>query len=244
VKIVVRVVALFLLVAVGARAQMSTKSELPGANGDPTDAAVRHQSHTMGQSLDAFAGHLDDPDPGRRLEAVRLLEQSVDPKANQYLIRAVDNPDVRIAAFAVDALGKRAAKEASETLSEKLFLAGTSSALRQHILAALGRIRDPASARRVLAFAQGESDAELRAAAIRAVGDIGDPSIRDEVRRLGDAETDPRLKTLFEDAVTKISAQGSPGRGVDADSLSKFSHSEGTSGDPSAVPTAVFSAPR
>jgi hypothetical protein len=181
----------------------------------------------MGQSVEEFARHLDDSDPVRRLEAVRLLAAAGDPKASQYLIGAVDNPDVRVSAFAVDSLGKRAAKEASEILADKLFLPGTSSGLCQHILVALGTIRDPTSARRVVAFAQGQTDPELRATAIRVIGDIGNDSVRDDLQRLSETETDPRVKGLFQDAIAKMSSQGTSAPGVGAGSLSTFSHSEG-----------------
>lgn len=222
--------AWLLLAAVPARSQLSTTGEFPnrhaGASQDPTDAAVRYQASSMGRTIEEWARHLDDPDPGRRLEAVRLLAESGDPKANPYLTRAVDNPDPRVATLAVDYLGKLGAKEASDVLTDKLFFAGINSALRQHILAALGKIRDPASARRVLDFAQGEADPELRAMAIRVVGEIGDDSVRADVERLGDAERDPKLKMLLQDALAKIETHRAPSRSADGDSLSKFSHSE------------------
>jgi HEAT repeat protein len=221
-------IALLLLAAVPARAQMSTTGEYPnrhqGASQDPTDPAVRYQKSSMGMALEDWARHLDDPDHERRLEAVRLLAGSGDPKATQYLTRAVDNPDPRVATLAVDSLGKLAAKEASDVLCGKLFMANTSPALRQHILAALGRIRDPASARRILTFAQGESNPDLRATAIRVLGEIGDDSVRDDVHKLSETETDPKLKTLLEEAEANLAAHRSGSVGTD--SVTTFSHSE------------------
>ena len=224
------VVAITIALLAGApltsRAQMSTRSEVPGRDGDPTDAGVRNQKATIGRSLEEFASHLDDSDPGRRLEAVRLLAVSLDPKATQYLTRAVDNPDPRVATFAVDALGKRGAKEASETLCEKLFIGGENPAFRGHVLAALGRIRDPSSARRVLAFAENEPDPELRAAAIRVIGDIGDDSVRGDVQRLGEAEKDSALKALWQESTSKLRGMPAPERGVGVDSESRSSRGE------------------
>ena len=98
--------------------------------------------------------------------------------------------------------------------------------MRLHILAALGRIRDPASARRVLIFAQGETDPEVRATAIHVIGEIGDGSVRDDLQKFGETETDPKVKTLLQDAVAKIAGHGAPGGTLQTDPPSKFSHSE------------------
>jgi HEAT repeat protein len=221
-------IALVLLAAFPAQSQLSTSSELPyrnpGSTQDPTDAGVRRQNSTMGRTLDEWGRRLDDADPGKRLEAVRLLGESGDPKANQYLVRAADSPDDRVATAAIDSLGKLGAKEASDALAEKLFLTGTNPALRQHILVALGRIRDPGTARRVLDFSREERDPNLRAVAIRVLGEIGDNSVRNDVEKLTEAETDPRLKTLLQDALARMAVQGSPSRG-EVELPSKFSHS-------------------
>src|SRR5262249_39045600 len=197
----------------------------PASPQDPTDIGVRHQNSTMGRTITEWARHLDDADPSQRLEAVRLLAGSGDPKANEFLIRAMDNPDERVATAAVDSLGKLGAKEASDVLAERLFLAGTSAASRQHILVALGRIRDPGSARRGLDFAQAEPDPDLRAVAIRVIGEIGDDSVRSDVQKLSESETDPRLKTLMQDAVAKMAVRQGSAHG-EAQLPSKFSHSD------------------
>lgn len=228
--VVLVTLALWLLAESPGRAQLSTSSHLPnqfsGATKDPADVSVRYQKGTMGETIEEWARHLEDPDPGRRLDAVRLLAESGNPTANQYLIRAIDNPDAAVATSAVDSLGKLAAKEACDMLSEKLFLASTNAVLRQHILVALGRIRDPASARRVLAFAQGEADPKVRATAIRVVGEIGDETVHDDLQKFSETETDPKLKSLLQDAQAKIAVHRAGSGTVETDSLSKFSHSE------------------
>jgi HEAT repeats len=226
--VVLSSIALVLFSGVPARSQLSTSGEMPYRNPastqDPTDVGVRHQNSEMGRTIEEWARRLDDADPSKRLEAVRLLAGSGDPKANEFLIRAVDNPDVRVATAAVDSLGKLGAKDASDVLAERLSMAGTNAASRQHILVALGKIRDPGSARRVLDFAQTEPDPELRAVAIRVIGEIGDDSVRNDVQKLSEAETDPRLKTLMQDAVAKMAMRGSPSHGG-VELPSKFSHS-------------------
>jgi HEAT repeat protein len=208
--------------------QMSTSSELPYHNSaavqDPTDYGVRDQNAKMGRTIEDWARHLDDPDPVKRLEAVRLLATSGKPQANEFLIRAVDNRDPRVATFAVDSLGKLGIGEASEVLVERLSTQGTSTT-RQHILVALGKIRDPKTAKRVLDFAQVERDPDVRAVAIRVLGEIGDDSVRSGIEKLSESETDPRLKALMQEVVGKMTVPKGPAQG-EVKSSATFSHSE------------------
>jgi HEAT repeat protein len=178
----------------------------------------------MGRTIQDWARHLDDVDPTKRLEAVRLLAESGKTEANEFLIRAVDNRDPRVATAAVDSLGKLGVREASEVLVERLSTVGTSTT-QQHILVALGRIRDPESARRVLDFAQAQRDPEVRAVAIRVLADIGDASVRDGVEKLSESETDPRLKALMQEVVAKMTVPKGPAQGETKPSVT-FSHSE------------------
>jgi HEAT repeat protein len=150
--------------------------------------------------------------PTVRLEAVKLLAESNDPKADEYLMQAVDNSDLRVAATAVDALGKLEAKDAASFLAEHLAMASTSAGLRQRILVALGRIKDPKPGRDVLSFVQAESDPELKSLGIRVLGEIGDESIRADLRGLAARENNPDAKRLLEDAEAKIAARGTPNR--------------------------------
>jgi HEAT repeat protein len=223
-----RVLAIVLLSALGAAAQMSTLGDYPvhnrGASQDPTDAAVRYQSHALGKNPDEWAKHLDDTDPAKRLEAVKLLAKTGDATCERYLIEAVDNKDPRVATLAVDTLGKMASRDAAPVLSQKLLLNGSNAGFRNHVLAALGQIRDPSTARSVLAFAEAEKDPELRAAAIRALGEIGDDSIRGDLQRVAESENDPATKSLWQESISKIAVHGSTG---EARSTAAFSHTEG-----------------
>jgi hypothetical protein len=68
----IAVVVLLRLASIPAHSQMSTDKE---------DATARYQNDTMGRTIDDWARHLEDRDPGRRLQALRLLGESIDPKA-------------------------------------------------------------------------------------------------------------------------------------------------------------------
>ena len=181
----------------------------PTGSEDPTDATVRHQKSTMGLTVDEWARHLDDTDAAGRLEAVKLLAESGDAKANAPLMRAVEDGDPRVASLAIDALGKKRVKEASDMLSERLVLSGVSAEQRTHILGALARIRDPGSAKSVVSFAESGSEPELRAMAIRLVGEIGDGSAVSDLQRMSEAERDPKMSALLRDAIARINARES-----------------------------------
>ena len=174
-----------------------------------SDQADRFQKAKLGSRVEEWARHLEDKDPELRFEALKLIGESDDPRASQYLIEAVESSDARVATAAVDYLGRMKAKDAAGFLSERLFLAGTSATIRQHILVALGRIGDEGSGRRVLDFVQGESDPSLRGTAVRVLGEIGTPSIATDLQKLSEQEKDPRQKTLMQDAVAKITARAS-----------------------------------
>jgi len=227
-SVVLNSFALILLTEIPASTQLSTPGEIPYHNPaaiqDPTDYGVRNQNSKMGRTIEDWARHINDADPASRLEAVRLLAESGKPGANEFLIRAVDSRDPRVATFAVDSLGKLGVREASEVLVERLSTVGTGTT-QQHILVALGRIRDPESAKRLLDFAQVEQNPEVRAIAIRVLGEIGDDSVRNGVQKLSESETDPRLKTLMQEVVARMTVQkGSTPHG-EVKSTVTFSHS-------------------
>ena len=207
---ILTIAALWILIPAVAHPQIRSSGDANDGEDlspDATDPNARYHHSRMGRTPEDWSRHLHDPDVDKRLEAVGLLERSKDPKAAQYLMEATSDAEPRVATAAVDTLGKLGTKEASEVLAEKLFLTGTSGELRRHALVALGRIGDPASATRIVDFAEGDSDPELRGVAIRVVGDVGDGSVLDEATRASDRETDPRLKSLWQDTVAKISSR-------------------------------------
>jgi HEAT repeat protein len=223
------VLAIVLASAALAAAQLSSTGEYPvrkrGVSQDPSDAAVRYQTHALGKNPDEWAQHLDDADPARRLEAVKLLASTGDAASERRLIEAVDNQDPRVATLAVDTLGRMASRDAAAVLSQKLLLNGPNPAFRGHVLSALGRIRDPSTARNVITFVESEKDPELRASAIRVLGEIGDDSIRGDLKRLAESDANPNEKVLWNESLGKISARESTTG--EARSTAAFSHTEG-----------------
>jgi hypothetical protein len=203
-RVLLRGVALALLAGVVAHAELPDSAK--------SQRESRFQRARVGSTPEEWARHLDGGPADVRLEAVKLLAESNDPKAHEYLMQAVDNSDPRVAAAAIDALGRLGAKDATSFLADRLVLAGTSAALRQRILVALGRIKDPTAGRDVLSFVEAQSDPELRSLGIGVLGEIGDDSIRGDLRGLAARESNPAFKTLLQDAEAKIAARAGPAK--------------------------------
>lgn len=225
-RLALSMVALALAGAAPAHSQSLNADKPLGYSAEPSDPMVRHQKATVGANLDEWAHNLDSSNSDARLEAVKLLGQSGDPRASEYLMHAVESTDPRVSMAAVDYLGKSGAKDATEFLSERLFSSGANAVVQQHILVALGRIRDPAGARRVLSFIEAEKNPELRAIAIRVIGEIGDEAVKGDVQALSARESDPNAKMLLQDAVATIEVNHGRASGGKTGSLSEFSHSE------------------
>ena len=202
----------FALWALPARAQYDapgSSSSMFSSAGDQSVQA-RYNKAKKGSSIGEWARHLNDQDPHVRLDAVKSFGDSNDPKAIDYLIQAVGDPDPRIEAKAVDYLGKLHAADSTPFLIQKLFTVGTKEKLRHRILMTLGKIGDPRASRPILQFVLGARDTETRGAGIYAIGEIGDMSIHQELASFSEGEADPRLKRLASDALVKIATRQPP----------------------------------
>ena len=142
--------------------------------------------------------------PEDRLEAVRTLATSDDPKAVSYLLGAVSDPDMRVRIKAIDELGNRTTKEATLVLVQLLFLRETEPVLQQRALAALGKIADPRSTQPICEFLARDLDPSTRGTAIFALGEIGDESALDVLAKLAANGDDPIARRLADEAGLKI----------------------------------------
>lgn len=192
-----------------AHAQYSTPgsaTEMFSSAGDQSVQA-RYNKAKKGSSINEWARRLNDPDPDTRLDAVKSFGDSNDPKAIDYLVGAVGDPDPRVQAKAVDYLGKLHAADSTPFLIQKLFTVGTKEKLRHRIIMTLGKIGDPRASRPILQFVRGTRDPDTRGAGIYAIGEIGDMSIHQELASFSESESDPRLKRLASDALMKIATR-------------------------------------
>jgi hypothetical protein len=175
-----------------------------GGGGSPEE---RYQKAAHGANISDWAKRLNDDDPSKRLDAVKSFGESNDPKAIDYLIQAVNDPDPRVEAKAVDYLGRLHAADSTLFLLQKLFTVGTRDKLRQRIVMTLGKIGDPRATKPLLQYVSQDVDPDIRGAGIYAIGEIADRSISEELQRFSDEETDPRLKRLAHDALVKVSTR-------------------------------------
>jgi HEAT repeat protein len=200
--------------APSAIAQYSGEAGGPGGgtsdlvnSGGTTDVVSRYNKATKGRNLTEWVKNLGDEDPVRRLDAVKSLGDSNDPKAIDYLIQAVNDPDPRVETKAVDYLGKLHAADSTLFLIQKLVTVGTRDRLRHRIVMTLGKIGDPRASRPLLQYVMQDGNPDIRGAGIFALGEIGDQSIREDLQRFSDYEDDPRLKRLAGEALTKIATR-------------------------------------
>src|SRR5262245_28943166 len=117
-----RVTALSIFLFAGA-AQAQLSADAPGIK---SDREMRSDRQKGGTNTEETARRLEDPKPDVRLGAVKALAESNGPRAQEYLIQAVGDSDPRVAAAAVDALGRVGTKDVSTSLTQRLFLAATS----------------------------------------------------------------------------------------------------------------------
>ena len=170
----------------------------------------RYNKPQSSQKLDEAVHKFHDEDTETRLEGIRGLGELDDPKATEYLLQAVGDPDPRIRVKAIDVLGNARAKDATSLLVQMLFLRNTDVATKQHILVALGKIGDPRTTGPVLDFLARDMDAATRGNAIFALGDIGDRKALEPLDKLAAKDPDQAIRRLAGDAARKIRERPAP----------------------------------
>jgi HEAT repeat protein len=166
----------------------------------------RYDKHTKGTSIEDFVKQLSSDDPAKRLEGVKSLGASKDPKAIEYLIQALGDSDVRVQAKAIRMLGDMRANDATPVLVQYLFLRTTNDNMKQLILASLGKIGDARAAQPLAEFLQRDLDRATRGTAIFALGEIGAPESLKPLADIARTDTDPTLRRLASEAKSKVEA--------------------------------------
>jgi HEAT repeat protein len=154
-----------------------------------------------------------------RLEGIRVLAGSSDPKSVDYLLAAASDADIRVRVKAIDELGNRRVSDATPLFVQQLFLRETDPAIQQRVLAALGKIGDPRSTKPICDFLSRDLDPSLRGTAIFALGEIGDKTALDVLTKLAANATDPVTSRLADEAARKITHR--PPRPVELPSLAE-----------------------
>ena len=200
VSVVALVVAVSMTGPSVARAQLGLNPYHAG----PQDSRSPYAKALDGTDVDQWGRRLDSTNVKDRLLAVEDLGQSDSPRAVTYLLKAMGDKDLRVQARAIDYLGSHRASDATPLLVQKLYLKGIPTGLRQHVLTALGRIGDPSASRPIVDYLSREGNKDVRGTGIYALGEIGDVTVQEDLRKIADRESDARLKTLVDEALTKI----------------------------------------
>ena len=172
------------------------------------DRASRGQS--TGPKVEDQVKKLASDDPAERIEGVRGLSESNDPKAVEYLIGAANDTDDRVRVKAIDTLGHLKAKEAVPLFVQKLFLRDTDQATKARILAALGKIGDQRATSPLLDLLSRDADRPIQGHAVYALGEIGDARAIPGLETLASTTDDEALRTLATETARKIRERPAP----------------------------------
>jgi hypothetical protein len=191
-------------------AQFTGQGERVGnqLSGDRVRDRVNRQQ--KGANITEWVRRLKNDRPETRLEAVKSLGTSKDPKAIEHLMTATADTDIRVKNKAIEYLGNLRATDATPILVQQLFLRDVSQGIKHKILVALGKIGDPRGAEPIMEFLKRRLDMNVKAVAIRALSDVGNDNVLaflDDVSR-----TDPSqpLRQLAADAAVSIRHRLSP----------------------------------
>lgn len=164
----------------------------------------RYEKNTKGADLDDFVRKFNSEDADKRLEGIKSISESKDEKALDYLLQGLGDPDMRIKAKAIDALGNIRATEATPVLIQHLFLRSTDPAVKRRILASLGKIGDPRAAGPISEFLQRDLDPSMRGIAIFALGEIGSGESLKPLNEIERTDPNATLRRLAYDAANKV----------------------------------------
>jgi len=164
----------------------------------------RYDKTTKGSNLDDFVRNLNSDDPAKRLQGLKSLTDSKDPKAIEYIVGAIGDSDMRIKAKAIDALGNLRATEATPVLVQHLFLRDTDADVKQRILASLGKIGDPRAAKPIGEFLERDLDPAMRGTAIYALGDIGSVESLPLLDKIAETDGNKTIERLAKEAAEKV----------------------------------------
>jgi HEAT repeat protein len=161
-------------------------------------------------TIDEYVQRLSDDEPQTRLEAVRSLGASKDPKAIEHLLTATADADIRVKVKAIEYLGILRATDATPALAQQLFLRDVGLGVKQKVLVALGKIGDPRGAEPIMDFLKRDLDLQLTSVALFALGEVGSEQAIAFLDSFSGAEHPLALRQLATHAASDIRSRLSP----------------------------------
>jgi HEAT repeat protein len=183
----------------------------PGGSRLSGDRARDRQSRQRkGMNVQEWVRRLKNDNPDTRLEAVKSLGDSKDPKAIEHLMNAAADVDIRVKVKAINYLGNLKATDATPLLVQQLFLKDTGPGIKQKVLVALGKIGDPRGAGPIVEFLKRNLDAQTKGTALFALREVGNDSVLPFLEDFSRAEQSPPLRRLAAEAAENIRHRLSP----------------------------------
>ncbi|HTE53644.1 MAG TPA: HEAT repeat domain-containing protein [Kofleriaceae bacterium] len=175
-------------------APLAALSALALAAGLAAPAPARAGGFDWIGKVDLYADGLRSKDPEQRLEAVRRLGKSEVRWARPHLLRALRDPDIRVAGAAGKILARGKVREAVPIVVP--WLASTSVEAQQAAAEILGELGDPRAIPQLIRSI-GNQDPQVRVRVVNALGRIGTGAVVVPlIDRLDDDKAEVRLATV------------------------------------------------
>ena len=191
-------------------AQFTSQGEQVGSQLSGDRVRDRVNRKKKGGSITEWVRRLQNDRPETRLEAVKSLGDSKDPKAIEHIMSATADGDIRVKVKAIEYLGTLRATDATPVLIQQLFLRDTGAGVKQKILVALGKIGDPRGAEPIMEFLKRQLDMQTKAVALFALRDVGNDRLLAFLDTFPQREPSPKLQQLAADAAVNIRHRLSP----------------------------------
>lgn len=185
-------------------APVAARAQAQSATSRSNPAVERYNRTAKGANVEEWKKRLSDPDVRTRLDAVDSLGTKGGDDAIRPLIEATSDADYRVRIRAIDFLGTLKAYEATTVLMQLLFLNSVGHEEKMRSLTALGRIGDPATADRLIAYARTIPDTDLACRAAYALGEIAPMGDREKIAALHGTRPGTDMDRLVDDALEKI----------------------------------------
>lgn len=193
-----------------AYAQFTSQGERVGSQLSGDRARDRVNRQKKGVNIQEWVRRLKNDRPETRLEAVKSLGDSKDPKAIEHLMNATADVDIRVKIKAIDYLGTLKATDATPVLIQQLFLRDVGMGVKQKVLIALGKIGDPRGADPIVEFLKRKLDPQTKGTALFALREVGNDNILAFLDTIARTDTSPPLRRLAAEAAEDIRHRLSP----------------------------------
>lgn len=193
-----------------AYAQFTSQGERVGSQLSGDRARDRVNRQKKGVNIQEWVRRLKNDRPETRLEAVKSLGDSKDPKAIEHLMNATADVDIRVKIKAIDYLGTLKATDATPVLIQQLFLRDVGMGVKQKVLVALGKIGDPRGADPIVEFLKRKLDPQTKGTALFALREVGNDNVLSYLDTIARTDTSPPLRRLAAEAAEDIRHRLSP----------------------------------